>query len=751
MNTFRKKLSNLNSVGNTDVRFSQKNINSLSKSGTNFSLLKRKTSFISNKNKLFFSHILSKQNTVEANKEYNNFISLILKEPYNRTIEENKEIGNYLSNKYNTFKFLKNKDEEKYEIMISISHFKKYSANNIIINYENVLDKMYFLLEGKIISYKRIYIKKLMTKEKFLDILSLIKIKENINKYNRVKEKNEDIITEPKYNIPKKLRHFFIEENKRTGVIEEGQNFGGEIEDLYNEKKNSNLMFKTEEDSLILVFNLDYYKKILDKIERKKLKQEVEIYRNKFVLFKYFSDIRLKQIYKKLETQTLYKDEYLFHQNDLSEYIYLITKGKFCKYSSFSFNWLLDYLNYIKDSTTNIIYHLIKFFPKNQIEYNNLISALEDKKLKSPMVNEHLSQIEKLEEKYFEKYLYGVKLAEENINNDQNIFRIKLETVGEGDIPGMEDGLEFKNRFYSMKCISDTAEVKRIKISDFIRMIKIDEDENSDFNNHLLSLIAQKKCFLYHQIIKNAQHLEISLTSNFDTKYNNLIEKNEIEKSNKNKFLCIAAIKAKGYKYDIKEIFDREIPIFPKIKKSLSNNYFLKNQTIIKNFYENHNEKNKRLLKFKKQNKNLTLSLSNPNYLISKENNEKFCFSEDNNKSKIKSNFDKHFPPKSKNKFNITLSTNFSLNKSNKIKSLKTEFFNHKIIEKFKNKQKIKENSKNRDDTNITNMKSIESVLSEKFTKSNKKYYLGNYFKKKFDDEKKKFKPFKYKNYFNNK
>ena len=215
--------------------------------------------------------------------------------------------------------------------------------------------------------------------------------------------------------------------------------------------------------------------------------------------------------------------------------------------------------------------------------------------------------------------------------------------------------------------------------------------------------------------------------------------------------MCIAAIKAKGYKYDIKEIFDREIPIFPKIKKSLSNNYFLKNQTIIKNLYENHKEKNKRLLKFKKQNKNLILSLSNPNYLISKENNEKFCLSEENNKSKIKSNFDKHFPPKSKNKYNLTLSTNFSINKSNKIKSLKTEFFNPKIIEEFKKEQKIKENSKNRDDTKITNMKSIESVLSERFRKANKKYYLGNYFKEKFDDEKKKFKPIKYKNYFNNK
>ena len=95
-----------------------------------------------------------------------------------------------------------------------------------------------------------------------------------------MKEKNEDIITEPKYNLPNKLGHYTIEVNKKTGIIEEGQNFGGNIEDSYNVKENSNLMFKTEEDSLVLFFNIDYYKKILDKIERKKLKQKIEIYRN---------------------------------------------------------------------------------------------------------------------------------------------------------------------------------------------------------------------------------------------------------------------------------------------------------------------------------------------------------------------------------------------------------------------------------------------------------------------------------------
>jgi signal-transduction protein with cAMP-binding, CBS, and nucleotidyltransferase domain len=127
---------------------------------------------------------------------------------------------------------LKKKDEEKYDIIISICHLKKYLSNNIIINYENVLDKMYFLLEGKISVYKPIFISKLMTQEKFIRLLSLFNNKENINKYNRIQDKNKITISEFNYNNKRKLQNFFIEQNKKSGGIEEGQDFGGKIEDI---------------------------------------------------------------------------------------------------------------------------------------------------------------------------------------------------------------------------------------------------------------------------------------------------------------------------------------------------------------------------------------------------------------------------------------------------------------------------------------------------------------------------------------
>ena len=509
-----------------------------------------------------------------------------------------------------------------------------------------------------------------------------------------------------------------MEENKKISEIEEGQNFGGEIEDYNQEKKASNFMVKTIEESLVLFFHLDYYRRILDKIERKHFKEEIDKFRSNFILFEHFADRRMIEIFKIFITQTLYQDDYLYHQNETSEYIYFITKGKFIKYVSFSFNWLLEFLDYIKDSTTNAIYHLIKAFPKNQIEQDELIDDLLNKKIKSPMINEQLAIIETLQQKNYEKSVYGIKSEEENINNKNKIFKIKLDIIGIGHTPGIEDALELKNRFYSVKCISEIGEIKKIKISDFLRIIKISKNENNYANAHLLGLIAQKKFWLYNQIIKNAQKLESKLTSDFDTKYNKLIELNEKSNTNKNKCLGIAAIKAKGYKYDIKEIFDKEIPIFPKIKKSLSENYFLQNQLTLKKLSEIPSKKNKRLFKFKNQKRNLTLSLSDPNY----------CFSEEN----LNSIF-------SINKYNSPQSSKRSI-----MKRLKTELFKYKT-----NENKNMENTKNEKQIKKQKAESIETLLREKFGNINKKYYLGNEFKKRLDDGKRKFNLIHYKDFFN--
>ena len=171
MTTFRKKLSQFG-IDKNNNDFKQAKIKKkpsllLRK---NTGSIKRQSMNVNNKKNLLFRNVLSKQKndySFDENEKYNKVISLLLKEPYNRTNEENREIGDFLSKKYTSFKTLKNNDEEKYDVIINISHLKTYSANNTIINYENVLDKAFFLLEGKLSVYKSIFIRKLMTQEKF--------------------------------------------------------------------------------------------------------------------------------------------------------------------------------------------------------------------------------------------------------------------------------------------------------------------------------------------------------------------------------------------------------------------------------------------------------------------------------------------------------------------------------------------------------------------------------------------------------
>ena len=138
MTTFRKKLSELSIDKNNDYKQTKKKKTPSILLRKNSESIKRQSVYVNNKKNLLFRNVLAKQKndySSEENEEYNKVLSLLIKEPYNRTNEENREIGDFLSKKYISFKTLKDNDEEKYDVIINISHLKRYSANNIIINY----------------------------------------------------------------------------------------------------------------------------------------------------------------------------------------------------------------------------------------------------------------------------------------------------------------------------------------------------------------------------------------------------------------------------------------------------------------------------------------------------------------------------------------------------------------------------------------------------------------------------------------
>ena len=308
--------------------------------------------------------ILKKEISIER------VIELFSKDNNLRTSIENKEIGIYLSNKIDFFKKIKDEDGwSKLDKVINICHLKKYINDDIIINYEEKESKVFLLLKGNIGIYKPIFVEKTMALKEFLQILNSIENKENnFTKYNRIKEKNKenslDISFYEKMNnnegVMLQFFDFLLEDYEKIGSISEGQLFGAKIYENKNKNNISDKTIKSEKESIVVFFEIEEFRKILKRYEGKKYKKEIEKFKGDFPFFKFFSDEKIIDIFKKLSKKTLYKDEYLYKQNDIDDKIYFILKGKFKMYSSISFNWLVEYLDYIKDSKTNLIYHLIK-------------------------------------------------------------------------------------------------------------------------------------------------------------------------------------------------------------------------------------------------------------------------------------------------------------------------------------------------------------------------------------------------------
>jgi hypothetical protein len=202
-----------------------------------------------------------------------------------------------------------------------------------------------------------------------------------------------------------------------------------------------------------------------------------------------------------------------------------------------------------------------------------------------------------------------IKNDEEKMNDKKSIFKINLKKIDYYDVLGIEDCFEFKNKFYSVKCISDSAEVKIIKINELLRIIWHSSGEDLLY---LLRIIIDRKNILKNEIINGVKNLEKKILFNFDIRYENLINYNQniyCPKSNaclkdkikshyflnftKNKKKeneanrVVSAIKAKGYKMGLQDILDENVNFLAKsqtkIEKKIYRNQSAINLNILKN------------------------------------------------------------------------------------------------------------------------------------------------------------------------
>ena len=569
------------------------------------------------------------------NEDY--IISLLQKPGKTRTKNEIRIISEYLSEKYDYFKKIKENSEiEKLEKICSVIKYETFNKDETIISYGEEGDKFYILLNGKVNLYRPIYSQKKLTLKEYIIYLNSIKNDDKTGlKYDRIIEKNKYLNIDLNFymSIPfTNIVHYgyfqiYVEEYEKIGEFENGFTFG-EMALIKKTKRNATII--AFNDCQLVSINKNDYNKIIKELELKRIEIDLKSFKIKYPSFLYWNISHLIKLIHYFKKEILYNTDYLFKQNEESDFIYIIENGNFDLYCYLSLGWIKEYYNYIEYSKSNLIIFLFGKSPIDDEEIDNLFLKAKNKKIESPMIfNHNNNEIYTISTP---KKLNFVEFENEQIKNfdNNNLFKIKIKTISNPDILGFEDSLELKNRFYFAKCVSEKAEVKKINIKDFHKLISTLDNENN--KKFLIEMIKTRKDnFL--KIIKNEVDMKLN-------KINNEFENNFID-----------FLKGKGkFSYD-------------KIDEKKKNKYLVKQVSIKKINYLNNNKRiSKPHLKIRPNNSqinNLKINSLNLNRI----NLPNLTYSTLNIKNENKIQLDKHIISDENNFLNKESDTNIISNK----------------------------------------------------------------------------------------
>ena len=526
-------------------------------------------------------------------KQLKNLVFEILSKDSNkRNAKEILTVSDYLSKHYKYFMDLnENNSEIKVDKLAKICKLEKFEPNDTIIFYGDIADKFYIVLEGKVTIYIPEFIHKEITVYEYLNLLEEIK-KENKLKYERIKSKNKELnldninINEMNPNSEERetLHNFYFEYDEKLGEYGEGYSFG---EIALIKKTTRNATIKSIDKVICLSISKNDYDEALEEFQNKKMNKDFDSFKKLYPFFNCFTYDKMIKIFNFFSQKVIYKGDYLFHQNDIDENIYLTVHGNFEIYSYISYSWLNEYYNYINESSGNILYYILLNKNVKYNEVQDIIKILKIKEGESPMKNIDYNLIDDYNisnKKILKDNLYYIKKDEDQINNNKNIFKIILNKVNYNYMFGLEDCFDFKRKFYSVKCLSSSAELKCIKITDLLKIIW---NLNRDDILYLLKFVMNKKNILKTSIINAVKNSEKKILFGFDIRYENLINSDNINynktqnvaslkeklinkninKREQNKNLekemdrLFSAIKCKGYKNHLQDILDEKINI----------------------------------------------------------------------------------------------------------------------------------------------------------------------------------------------
>jgi CRP-like cAMP-binding protein len=466
-----------------------------------------------NKKEIFTGKIKEEELENEKWDEYDYLIKILKIKRHNRPEKAQERINKYLCDNIEYFKHLLYQIEEKtLQKITGTINYHHFPADYKIFSFGDDVDRFYTILKGSIKLLRPTTVQKLMTLKDFTEYLVNIRDNENNEiKFRRIQDYNPKVryrlmTLDYDYNkIPLGREELFIvEEEKEINILAEGDVFG-EIKLIKDEKRNETVITK-EECDIVSLDRTDFAK--LKSIEEQKMINKLTFFRIDYPIFKFWSNTNCLNLLKGLKTEKYEKGDFIYRQNDLPEYIYLIKEGIVESYSNHKFNMYENFIEYIHDGTNSLMNIIDDPLEWNEENISKKIETaykdLEDLKLKIKLSKYDEEELDKCEIKQDENMDNNKKKLVkemEKLNNDVKnyLYKANIQKYSAPQIFGYLEAVELKRRFCTLRCYSNTAIISKIPIMTFLLLIPT--DKKSIF--HLQSIIFEEKKVLMEQIKNN--------------------------------------------------------------------------------------------------------------------------------------------------------------------------------------------------------------------------------------------------------
>ena len=636
--------------------------------------------------------------------------------------------------------------KENMKIKDFINYLKdiKEKENNLIKLYriiqkniiENTFDK-FDILEQYSFDYLSIkeYINISNKKEFFIEEVNRVGNRIQGDNINMI-YKNEIYFNTDKISFNKNYRKESISRNASPENIKDY--FKNKENRIYFLQNYSDKRYICTEDCFLVSIEKEGFNKRFNDLENRLYGESGEMLLLYTFIFKNWKKEIINSIIKKLFIKKyLMNGEHLYNQNDRSDSIYIIIRGEFTQTISLNTKRMEEVKKYILFNKTNI-FNIWKNKQKKSInkeEIENFFESQEkingDFPYEITDKNNEIKEREKENKnkkkeninKFYFQY-FNIKKKEENDIN--NVNNLKIKKCFKFEVLGIEDAIEGKHRFTSVKCESRQGEILEIKLSDFIKFC-FNRNINIDYLKEIIIDLKHILIKTIERVILVERNSLLKTINTYDTK-----EKDNIINNSQKK--CELKINKKIYQknYFEERLFDPfEIALknMKKYKKSR-----IKEKFNIMKGMSNYNNKTcrsyKKNLKFKdlffdfftEKNKNEAIKIDTDN--LNKEN-----YTNTNNLNTNKNDNNKNECNNIENNINNNLKNDNNYIKINSARNLKKKFFIENL--RINNINCITNRNKNNEKSEREKIKRkyliAKKKLEESYFNREKVYYMKNF------------------------